>query len=191
MHQHICLGMTILKQASKSIGSFLKQHQITKWYFNIFLRKIIQQYFVAAVMLTCVIANELDHLLPAAPNLAARRIIVAELFLRADLVFQRTPLKTVGNRGQRAAFQTFILQSQTLAVLCGLIDSCDLRHTMFFQPLIHDIQISVGMRMLAARICKQDQINGNVVLVQSNKKGGAVCTASIGNNIDMLTSNQL
>lgn len=45
--------------------------------------------------------------------------------------------------------------------------------------------------MLAARICKQDQINGNVVLVQSNKKGGAVCTAAIGNNIDMLTSNQL
>ena len=62
---------------------------------------------------------------------------------------------------------------------------------MFFQPLIHDIQISVGMRMLAARICKQDQINGNVVLVQPNKKGGAVCTASIGNNIDMLTSDQL
>ena len=45
--------------------------------------------------------------------------------------------------------------------------------------------------MLAVRICKQDQINGNVVLVQSNKKGGAVCTASIENNIDMLTSNQL
>lgn len=45
--------------------------------------------------------------------------------------------------------------------------------------------------MLAARICKQDQINGNMVLVQSNKKGGAVCTASIGNNIDMLTSDQL
>ena len=62
---------------------------------------------------------------------------------------------------------------------------------MFFQPLIHDNQISVGMRMLAARICKQDQINGNVVLVQSNKKGGAVCAATIGDNIDMLTSNQL
>ena len=142
-------------------------------------------------MLTCVIANELDYLLPAAPDLTARGIIVAELFLRADFVFQRAPLKAVGNRGQRATFQTFILQSQTLAVLCGLIDSCDLWHTMFFQPLIHDIQISVGMRMLAARICKQDQINGNMVLVQSNKKGGAVCIASIGNNIDMLTSDQL
>ena len=44
--------------------------------------------------------------------------------------------------------------------------------------------------MLAARICKQDQINGNVVLVQPNKKGGAVRTAAIGNNIDMLTSSQ-
>ncbi len=42
--------------------------------------------------------------------------------------------------------------------------------------------------MLAARIRKQDQINGNTVLVQPNKKGGAVRTATIGNNIDMLTS---
>ena len=153
--------------------------------------QITQKDLVAAIVFASIIADELDYLLPAAPDLTARGIIVAELFLRADLVFQRAPLKAVGNRGQRAAFQTFILQSQTLAVLCGLIDSCDLRHTMFFQPLIHDVQISVGMRMLAARICKQDQVNGNVVLVQSNKKGGAVCTASIGNNIDMLTSNQL
>lgn len=45
--------------------------------------------------------------------------------------------------------------------------------------------------MLATCICKQDQINGNTVLMQSNKKGGAVCTAAIGNDIDMLTSNQL
>ena len=42
--------------------------------------------------------------------------------------------------------------------------------------------------MLAARIRKQDQVNGDTVLVQPNKKGGAVCTAAIGNNIDMLTS---
>ena len=47
------------------------------------------------------------------------------------------------------------------------------------------------MGMLAARICKQDQVNRDMVLVQPNKKGGAVRTAAIGNNIDMLTSNQL
>ena len=46
------------------------------------------------------------------------------------------------------------------------------------------------MGMLAARIRKQDQVNGDTVLVQPNKKGGAVCTAAIGNNIDMLTSSQ-
>ena len=46
------------------------------------------------------------------------------------------------------------------------------------------------MGMLAARIRKQDQVNGNTVLVQPNKKGGAVRTAAIGNNIDMLTSFQ-
>ena len=44
------------------------------------------------------------------------------------------------------------------------------------------------MGMLTARIRKQDQVNGDTVLVQPNKKGGAVRTAAIGNNIDMLTS---
>ena len=44
------------------------------------------------------------------------------------------------------------------------------------------------MGMLAARIRKQDQVNRDMVLGQPNKKGGAVRTAAIGNNIDMLTS---
>ena len=44
--------------------------------------------------------------------------------------------------------------------------------------------------MLSARIRKQDQVNGDTVLMQPNKKGGAVRTAAIGNNIDMLTSSQ-
>ena len=47
------------------------------------------------------------------------------------------------------------------------------------------------MGMLAACIRKQNQVNGDTVLVQPNKKGGTVCTATIGDNIDMLTSNQL
>ena len=47
------------------------------------------------------------------------------------------------------------------------------------------------MGMLAARIRKQDQVNGDTVLVQPNEKGGAVRTAAIGNNIDMLTTTQL
>ena len=44
--------------------------------------------------------------------------------------------------------------------------------------------------MLAARIRKQDQTNRDMVLVQPNKKGGAVRAAAIGNNIDILTSSQ-
>ena len=46
------------------------------------------------------------------------------------------------------------------------------------------------MGMLTARIRKQDQVNRDTVLVQPNEKGGAVRTAAIGNNIDMLTSFQ-
>ena len=44
------------------------------------------------------------------------------------------------------------------------------------------------MGMLTARIRKQDQVNRDTVLVKPNKKGGAVRTAAIGNNIDMLIS---
>ena len=51
-------------------------------------------------------------------------------------------------------------------ILSGCIDPCDLRHTVILQPAIHDIQIGVGMGMLAARIRKQDQVNGDTVLVQ-------------------------
>jgi len=83
------------------------------------------------------------HPLARRPGSAAWRVMVAELFLRPDLVFQRTPLEAVGDRGQRAAFQTFILQGQPPAVLRGLIDPCDLRHTVILQPAIHDIQIGV------------------------------------------------
>ena len=129
--------------------------------------QITQKDLVAAVVLASVIADELDHLFPAGPDLTARRIVVAELFLRSDLVFQRTPLEAVGDRGQRAAFQTFILQGQPIAVLCGLIDPCDLRHTVILQPAIHDIQIGVGMGMLAARIRKQDQVNGDRVTAEA------------------------
>ena len=44
------------------------------------------------------------------------------------------------------------------------------------------------MGMLTARIRKQDQVNRDTVLMQSNKKSGAVRTAALGNNIDILTS---
>ena len=44
------------------------------------------------------------------------------------------------------------------------------------------------MGMLAARIRKQDQVNGDTVLVQPNEKGGAVRTAPLGNKIDMHTT---
>ena len=49
--------------------------------------QVSQQHLVAAVALACVVADELDHLFPTVPDLTARRIVVAELFLRPDLVF--------------------------------------------------------------------------------------------------------
>ena len=40
---------------------------------------------------------------------------------------------------------------------------------MAFQPFVHNIQIGVGVGMFTACIRKQDQVNRDMVLVQSNK----------------------
>ena len=92
--------------------------------------------------------------------------MVAELFLRSDLVFQRTPLEAVGDGGQGAALQTLLLQGQPLAVPRGLVDSGNGRHPVVLQPGIHHLQIGIGMGMLRPRIRKEDQVHRDTVLVQ-------------------------
>ena len=59
--------------------------------------QVSQQHLVAAVALARVVADELDHPFARRPRLLTRRVMVAELFLRPDLVFQGTPLEAVGN----------------------------------------------------------------------------------------------
>ena len=59
--------------------------------------QVPQQHLVAAVAFARVVADELDHPLARRPRLLTRRVMVAELFLRPDLVFQGTPLEAVGN----------------------------------------------------------------------------------------------
>lgn len=44
------------------------------------------------------------------------------------------------------------------------------------------------MGLFAARVGKQDQVNGDLVLVKSNKNGGAVRAAAKGYDIDRFTS---
>ena len=65
--------------------------------------------------------------------------------------------------------QTFILQRKPPSVLRGLIYPRDLRHTVTFKPSIHNVKIGVCVRMLAARIRKEDQVHGDTVLLQPYK----------------------
>ena len=55
-----------------------------------------QQNLVAAVALARIVADEFDHPFARRPRLLTQRVMVAELFLRPDLVFQGTPLEAVG-----------------------------------------------------------------------------------------------
>ena len=58
--------------------------------------QVSQQHLVAAVALAGVVADELHHPFARRPYLLTGQIVIAELFLRPDLVFQGTPLEAVG-----------------------------------------------------------------------------------------------
>ena len=111
--------------------------------------------------------------------------MIAELFLRPDLVFQGAPLEAVGDGGQGAALQALLLQSQPLSVPRGLVDHGDGRHPVILQPAVHNVQVGIGVGMLRPGIRKEDQVHRDTVLVQADQKGGAVDTAPVGNHIDM------
>ena len=147
--------------------------------------QVSQQHLVAAVALAGVVSDEFHHPLARCPYLLAGQIVIAELFLRPDFVFQGTPLEAVGDGRQGAALQALLLQGQPLAVPRGLVDSGDGRHPVVLQPAVHDVQIGIGVGMLRPGIRKEDQVHRDAVLVQADQKGGAVDTAPVGNHIDM------
>ena len=120
----------------------------------------------------------------AGPNLPAGCVVVAEFFLRPDLVLEGTPLMPVGNGRQGAGTQTFHFKGQAIARPVNLFHGGDLRHTMFRQPLIHALDKLIGMGMFRPGICKQNQVNRDVVLIKPDKQGGTVRTASKRNNVD-------
>ena len=56
------------------------------------------------------------------------------------------------------------------------------------QPIIHRADELIGVGLFSARVSKQDQVNGDAVLVKPNKNGGAVRAAAKGYDIDRFTS---
>ena len=130
--------------------------------------QVAQQHLVAAVAFAGVVADELDHPFARRPHLPAGRIMVAELFLRPDLVFQGTPLEAIGHRRQGAALQTLPFQGQPLSVPRSLIHSGDGWHPVVLQPAVHDVQVGIGVGMLRPGIRKEDQVYRDTVLVQTD-----------------------
>ena len=95
----------------------------------------------------------------------------------------------VGDRRQSAGAQTLHFQGQPVAAAVVLLYHCDLRHTVSGQPIIHRADELIGVGLFSARVGKQDQVNGDAVLVKPNKNGGAVRAAAKGYDIDRFTSN--
>lgn len=146
--------------------------------------EILQFDLVAAVTFTGIIAYKLDHPFPGGPGSPAERVSVAEPILRSDFVFQRTPLEAVCDGRQGAALQTFLFQGQPLSIPSSLVHSGDGRHPVAFQPIVHDIQIGIGVGMFGPSVGKQNQVYWDVVLMQPNQEGGAVGAAPVGNHVD-------
>ena len=95
----------------------------------------------------------------------------------------------VGDGRQGAGAQALHFQGQPVAAAVVLLYHCDLRHTVSGQPTIHRADELIGVGLFAACVGKQDQVNGDAVLVKPNKNGGAVRAAAKGYDIDRFTSN--
>ena len=84
----------------------------------------------------------------------------------------------VGDGRQGAGAQALHFQGQPVAAAVVLLHHRDLRHTVSGQPIIHRADELIGVGLFAARVGKQDQVNGDAMPVKSNKDGGAVRAAA-------------
>ena len=101
-----------------------------------------------------IVAQEAVDLLAPRPCLPAGRIVIAELFLRPDLVLLGTSLVAVGDGRQGAGAQALHFQGQPVAAAVVLLHHRDLRHTVSGQPIIHRADELIGVGLFAACVGK-------------------------------------
>ena len=69
-------------------------------------------------------------------------------------MLEGTPFKAVGHGGQRFAVDALLLQRQTVSILVIVPHKRDLRQSMLHQPAVKCFDERIGVRLLAAGICK-------------------------------------
>ena len=140
--------------------------------FVLLVHDVVDDGMVAAALLARVEADVLGDPLSPRPCLLTGRVVVAELVLRRDFVLEGTPLIAVGDGGQRAGAQAFLLQREAVAILIHIFHNGDGRHSVGFQPRIHNGDVLVGVPLLTARVGKEDEVDRDAVPVHPDEHGG-------------------
>ena len=99
-----------------------------------------------------IVADELMDALAAGPHILARLVVVAELFLRPDLVLEGAALEAVGDGGQRPAVDALLFQRQAVAVFVVVLYRGDLRKTMLFHPAVEGLNELIRVRLFSTGV---------------------------------------
>ena len=98
--------------------------------------------------------NKFDNLFSSCPCIQAGLVLVAKPLLWGHLVFERAAFPAIGNGRKRPGAEALLFQSEPLPTFLLIPDAGNGWHIVLFQPAIHDFQIRIGVRLLAAGIRK-------------------------------------
>ena len=82
--------------------------------------------------------------------------------------------------------QAFCFKGQSISKAVYILYGDDSGHIVCCKPFVHRFNEAIGVRLLCACIGKQNQIDGDAMLMQPDQHCRAVRTAPKGNNIDKL-----
>lgn len=102
-------------------------------------------------------------------------MVPAEFFPGLHLVLLGAFLVSIGDRWQGSGSKAFRLQNQPLAALIYVPYAGNGRHIVLHQPAFHRVKECISVRLFRAGIREEDQLQGNVVLVQPHQQGGGIC----------------
>lgn len=151
--------------------------------FVLFICFIRRGRVLDASRFACVVPDEFMYPPPRGPFCPASWVVVAEFFLRADLVLYGTFLEPVCNRRQGSRTQALLFKGQPVPVLVHAINRRDFRQSVFHQPFVEHFDIFVSVRLFRAGVRKQDQVNRDFMQIHSDDHCGAVRSSAERNNV--------
>ena len=120
----------------------------------LFIQQIMGYRPLSAAFLSGIIPNKFDHLFSLCPGIQAGLVLVAKPLLWGHLVFEGAAFPAIGDGRKRPGAEALLFQSKPLPTFLLIPNAGNGWHIMAFQPAIHDFQIHIGVRLLAAGICK-------------------------------------